>query len=66
MDKLITYIVTHSEADLAKRIGVSKQSVNLWKLGHTRPSPQRALDIERATEGAVTRHDLYPDLWPPA
>lgn len=56
--------MAHRESELAERVGVSRQAVNAWKLGTSRPDPDKAPAIERATDGAVTKHDLYPDLWP--
>lgn len=50
---------------LADRIGV--HPVYLSQLAAAqdgrRPSPQLAVAIERATEGAVTRRELRPDDW---
>ena len=66
MDKLIAYIKSHSPKALAREIGISRQALDKWKMGHTQPSPLRAADIARATHGEVTRSDLWPDLWPPA
>ena len=65
MDKLIAYIKSHSPRVLAQQIGVSRQALDKWKLGITQPSPLRAADIERATDGEVKRSDLWPELWPP-
>lgn len=48
------------KAELARRIGVTGQAVNQWKVA----PPLRALEIERATEGKITRHELRPDLYP--
>lgn len=52
-----------SEEKLAERIGYSQVAVNKAKRrGH--PSAEMAVKIERALDGAVTRSDLRPDLWP--
>ena len=66
MDKLKQYIKEHGTGDLARKVGVTLQCVRDWKNGAYKPLPGVAIRIEHATEGAVTRHDLYPDLWPPA
>lgn len=51
------------QAELARLLGVSSQAVNQWMMG-TRPVPvKRCVDIERATNGVVTRKDLRPDNW---
>ena len=52
-----------SQAELARRLGVTPPMVQQWKNG-TRPvPPQYCPAIERATAGAVTRRDLRPDDW---
>jgi len=33
--------------------------------GATRPGPEMAIKIEHATDRAIRRSDLRPDLWPP-
>ena len=59
---------------LAKRLGVSWQTVALWletgkdKKGKKKGAcitAERALCIEYVTGGKVTRQDLRPDLWAP-
>ena len=61
---LTTYLEESGKANgLAKAIGVSPVMISLWKTG-ARPVPiERCPDIERATEGAVSRRDLRPDDW---
>jgi len=50
-------------ANLARSLGVTPQAVNAWKKGE-RPVPvERCVEIEHATDGAVTRRDLRPDDW---
>ena len=50
-----------SQAKLARQLGVSTMTVSKW----TRDGvpPHRALEIEKLTDGAVTRQDLRPDLF---
>lgn len=51
-----------SQAKLAKAAGVKQPSI--WKaLRAGRPSAELAVAIERATEGAIRRHHLRPDLF---
>jgi len=51
-----------SAAKLARLLDVSPQAVTAWKDG-TRPLPlDRAMQIERATSGAVTCEELRPDV----
>lgn len=48
---------------LADRLGCTPQVVSNWRARGIPPT--RALAIERATGGAVTRHEVAPDLYPP-
>lgn len=45
---------------LAKAIGISRQALHQFR----RTPAERVLDIERATGGKITRHQLRPDLYP--
>lgn len=42
---------------------ITPQAVSLWCRTGRVPA-ERVLDIERLTEGRVTRHELRPDLYP--
>lgn len=53
-----------SQQALAKAAGVTQPAVFKWLAGKTRPNFSAAIAIERATNGAVTRHDLRPDIYP--
>ena len=56
-------ILVGSQSALADAIGASPAMVWQWADGR-RPVPiERAVQIERATSGAVTRRDLRPDDW---
>lgn len=59
-----TYLSTvENAASLARKLSISPALISQWKNG-TRPVPiERCPDIERATNGAVTRKDLRPDDW---
>jgi DNA-binding transcriptional regulator YdaS (Cro superfamily) len=50
---------------LADALQVTSQAVHLWVKKDKVPS-DRVLAIEAATRGAVTRHELRPDLYPVA
>ena len=53
--------VVGSLSDLAKAISVSPQVVSNWQ---KRGIPaNRVLDIERATNGVVSRHELRSDIF---
>lgn len=38
--------------------------VSQWERGEVVITAERAVEIERATGGQVSRNDLRPDLWP--
>ena len=50
---------------LAGSIGLKQNVVGNWKLRGKVPA-QHCIQIEFATNGAVTRHDLRPDIFGPA
>lgn len=53
----------YSQADLAGMIGVTQGAVSQWLLGNIKLSAERAIAIERATKGEVTREELRPDIF---
>lgn len=53
-----------SQSKLAEASGISQSSISRMFLLQERVSAEDAVAIERATGGAVSRHDLRPDLWP--
>jgi transcriptional regulator with XRE-family HTH domain len=44
-------------------IGVGKSVVSKWERG-IQPSPESTVKIDEATDGAVPRWMLRPDMWP--
>lgn len=60
------YLEKHqlSQEQFAKQIGVSQGLVWQWIEGRTRITAERAVEIEKKTEGEITRHALRPDLYP--
>ena len=46
---------------LAEEMKVTKQAITKWR---RRVPSERVLGIERLTNGAVSRHELRPDLYP--
>lgn len=54
--------VMGNQSALARALGVSPQAVNQWL--KSKVPAERVLDIEAATSGQVTRHDLRPDIYP--
>ncbi len=58
-----TYLSRRSRRELADALGVTPPLISQWLSGHRRISPETALRIERATNGAVTREELRPDIF---
>jgi len=55
--------IVGSRAQLAREIGVKPPTVHQWVAGE-RPVPvKRCLAIERATGGAVTAREFYPEVF---
>lgn len=48
---------------LARLIGVKPQAVQQWVNAGVCPA-KRAIQVEKATNGAVSRFELRPDLYP--
>lgn len=53
-------------AKLARELGVSASLVSQWASGHRPVAARHVLLIERACAGAVTRHDLAPEVFGPS
>lgn len=53
----------NTQVELAKALGVSQGLVGHWVNGRRRITAERAIEIETATGGAVSRADLRPDLF---
>lgn len=67
--KLIDFLKKRGQQSwLAKKIGVTDSCLCDWKKGRFSIPEKRAVAIEHATNGAVTRKDLRPhdwwDIWP--
>lgn len=64
MEKAVTKAanVVGGQAELAKRLNISPQAVNKWIKRGLVP-PERVLEVERLTNGAVTRYELRPDVF---
>jgi DNA-binding transcriptional regulator YdaS (Cro superfamily) len=48
---------------LAETLGVTQGAVSQWLVGTQEITPQRAVEIEKATNKSVTRYDLRPDIF---
>jgi DNA-binding transcriptional regulator YdaS (Cro superfamily) len=51
-----------SQKRMAQAVNVSQKTICSWL--HKGVPAERVLEIERATNGHVTRHELRPDLYP--
>lgn len=51
------------QSALADKIGKTQQHVSYWRTAKNGVPPEHARAIEIATGGAVTRHDLRPDIF---
>ena len=51
------------QEDLAAAMGVAQQTVSKLLRGEVPVSPEQAIAIHRATQGAVPGSALRPDLW---
>jgi DNA-binding transcriptional regulator YdaS (Cro superfamily) len=63
---LTTYLAREriSQAELARRLSVSPGLVWQWLNGRRQVAAEQVLPIERATNGAVSRHEIRPDIYP--
>ncbi|TGP29091.1 MULTISPECIES: YdaS family helix-turn-helix protein [unclassified Mesorhizobium] len=52
-----------SQAKLAHAAGCSQQYISLLLQGKTGLSAEKAIDFERATDGAVSKSQLRPDIF---
>lgn len=50
-----------SQAEFARRLGVSRSAVGQWIHGHTIPSGRTAVAIVRVTDGLVRFEDIFAD-----
>ncbi|MDC9591424.1 helix-turn-helix domain-containing protein [Xenorhabdus sp. XENO-10] len=54
--------IAGGQTALARQIGVTQGAVWKWLRGLKRVSPEHAVAIVEATNGAVQAHELRPDL----
>lgn len=57
------YVDQHGQTATAALLGVSQGLVWQWVNGKTRITAERAKQIEEATQGAVNRRDVRPDIF---
>lgn len=58
-----TIAIVGGRAVLARELKISHQAVSKWLRKQAVP-PKQVLNLERLTEGRVTRYELRPDLYP--
>lgn len=56
--------IAGGQTALAKALGVRQSHVWTWLHRQKRVPAERVLQIEAAVGGAVSRHELRPDLYP--
>lgn len=63
--QIAAYLKKHniSQEAFAKSLGVSKGLVWQWLNGRTAITGERAVQIERITNGAIKRQHLLPELY---
>ncbi len=61
--KLKEFTSINSQRLLAHKVGVHPSLVCQWLSGKTAITAEKAIQIERATNGAVTREELRPDIF---
>lgn len=57
--KLPDYIQTTGDAACAALFQVSEHTIDSWKYGKRQPRPEKAVEIEKLTEGRVTVREIY-------
>ncbi len=69
MNKFLQWIDEMGQVEIARRLGVTKQSVNFWRHKKCRPSikPDNGVSmvqrIIEASNGRLTREDIRPDVY---
>ena len=59
---LKTYLQSHSQGELASKLGVTSGAVSQWANGTTKVAAERCPQIELATAGLVRCEELRPDV----
>lgn len=54
-----------SQSALARALGLKQQHIWNWLNKTGRAKAEYVVAIEKAVDGAVMRHELRPDLYPP-
>lgn len=61
---LLDYVKTRAtQRELATKLAITPVLINQWANQKRPIPPERCVEIERATDGEVTRPELRPDDW---
>jgi len=60
IDRLLELV--HSQSRFARELGISPQAIDGWRRRGQVPA-ERVLEIERITQGSITRYELRPDIY---
>lgn len=61
---LLDYVKTRAtQRELATKLAITPVLINQWANAKRPVPPERCVEIERATNGEVTRPELRPDDW---
>lgn len=66
MIEILKKALPPTQKEAAALLHLSQPAIHKWLTGKGQPSPMTAVVIERATNGAVTRYELRPDVFGPA
>lgn len=56
--------IVGGQTNLASLCGLKQQTIHVWLKKYGRVPVERVLQIEKVVNGAVTRHELRPDIYP--
>ena len=65
MDIFYEFIDHIGQAEIARRLGVSRSAVHNWRHGKSEPSWESARELARISDGYLTAHDIRPDIFNP-
>ena len=55
-----------TQTALAAALGIERSAISQWKRVPVTPKHNRVFEIERLSNGAVSRHEMRPDIFGPA
>mgnify|MGYP001553874855 CR=1 FL=1 len=63
MDKFTIWVESYGQRKLAYRLGLTEATISGWKHKHWRIPAERCREIVAISKGALTVHDLRPDVF---